>query len=249
MKRILGLSAGALALLIAGTAANATQLEVLSSTGMEAVLRQLAPTYEKDTGNKLAMTFLTTNLLKDKVDQGAKFDVLILVPVPSMVDALVKSGKLAPKLTPIAKAGLGAAFRPPAPDISTRDKFKQALVSAKSIAYTTTGQSGIYLQKLIAEMGIADEVKAKGKPIPTGQTAAFVAKGEADMAIQLIPELNAVAGVQVVPFPAEVQHYLDFAGGVNPATKRPNRAAAFLRYLTGPKGIAAIKAKAMEPGN
>jgi molybdate transport system substrate-binding protein len=216
---------------------------------MEAVLRQLAPIYEKDTGNKLAMTFLTTNMLKDEVDRGAKFDVLILVPVPGMVAALVKAGKLAPKLVPIAKCGLGAAFRPPAPDISTPEKFKEALVAAKTIAYTSTGQSGIYLQQLIARMGIADQVRAKGKVIPTGQTAAFVAKGEADMAIQLIPELNAVAGVQVVPFPAEVQHYLDFSGGVNPTTKRPNTAAAFLTYLTGPKAETVIKAKAMEPGN
>jgi molybdate transport system substrate-binding protein len=249
MKRIWGLAAGALALLIAGTTAQATQLTVLSSTGMEAVLKQLGPIYEKDTGNKLAMTFLTTNMLKDEVDKGAKFDVLILVPVPSLVDALVKAGKLAPKLTPIAKCGLGAAFRPPAPDISTPEKFKEALVAAKAIAYTTTGQSGIYLQKLIAQMGIADQVKAKGRAIPTGQTAAFVVKGDADMAIQLIPELAAVAGVQVVPFPAAVQKYLDFAGGVNPATKRPHTAAAFLKYLTGSKAAVVIKAKAMEPGN
>ena len=251
MKRISFALAGACALVLAAAPApaRATELTVLSSTGMQAVLTDLKPFYEKETHNKLETTFLTTNLLKDKIDRGAKFDVLVLIPIPSMVASLVKDHKLEPKLTPIAKAGLGLAFRPPAPDVSTPEKLKAAFIAAKAVAYTSTGQSGLYLMKLLGDMGIADQVKAKGKVIATGQTAAYVARGEADIAFQLIPELNAVPGVQVVPLPASIQEYLKFAGGISPATQRPKTAAAFLRFLSSPTAIRVIKAKAMEPGN
>ena len=52
-------------------------------------------------------------------------------------------------------------------------------------------------------------MKAKGKTIPGGAAAEFIVKGEADMAVQLIPELASVPGVEVVgPFPAELQSYI-----------------------------------------
>jgi molybdate transport system substrate-binding protein len=79
--------------------------------------------------------------------------------------------------------------------------------------------------------------------------AEYVAKGEADMAIQLLAELHAVPGVQVVPFPAAVQNYLKFQGGINPASKHKEADAAFLKFLSTPAAVEVLRAKFMEPGN
>lgn len=249
MNRMVAALAGLAALLALAAPVKAATLVVLSSTGMQAALTEIQPVYEKRTGNKLDCTYLTTNLLKDKIDQGAAFDVAILLP--PVIDPLIQAGKLEPHMVPLAKSGLGIAVKADAPaiDLSTPEAFKAALLAAKGVAYTTTGQSGLTFAKLLDQFGIADQVKAKSMTIATGATAEFVAKGQADIAIQLIPELKAVPGVRVVPFPAAVQNYLKFQGGISPASRHKKTAAAFLKFLSSPEAVKVLKAKDMEPGN
>lgn len=249
MKRFAALIAGALVLASWIAPANAVELVVYSSTGMQAALTKIKPIYEKKTHNTLTLTFATTNQLKDKIAQGAAFDVGVILP--PVTDELVQAGKLEPKLVPLAKSGLGIAFKAgtKAPDVSTPDAFKAALLNAHKVVFTTTGQSGLYLAKLMDQWGIADQVKAKAIAIPGGSTASYVAKGEADMAIQLIAELRAVPGVQVFPFPAAVQNYLKFQGGISPASKHKPTAAAFLKFLSTPAAVKEIRASYMDPGN
>jgi molybdate transport system substrate-binding protein len=75
----------------------------------------------------------------------------------------------------------------PKPDISTPDAFKQALINAKTIAYSdqaSGGASGVYFAKLLERMGIADQVKAKTKHLPpSGNSANLVVADEAELAI------------------------------------------------------------------
>ncbi|MGC1900690.1 MAG: substrate-binding domain-containing protein, partial [Pseudolabrys sp.] len=115
--------------------------------------------------------------------------------------------------------------------------------------YTTAGQSGLHFISVTEKLGIADQVKAKGKTIPGGAAAEFIVKGEADTAVQLIPELASVPGVEVVgPFPAELQNYIVLTGGVGTNAKDKVGAQALIKYLTTPAAISVIKAKGMEPG-
>ncbi len=241
----------AVAVALAGwiTPAGAVELVVYSSTGMQAALTDIQPIYEKKTHNKLAMTFLTANQVKGKIDEGAAFDVAIVLP--PVTDELIAAGKIEAGIVPLARSGLGIAFKAgtTAPDVSTPEAFKAALLDAKSVAFTTTGQSGLYLARLLDRWGIADQVKARAITIPSGATAEYVAKGQADMAIQLLAELHAVPGVQVFPFPAAVQNYLKFQGGISPASKHKQTGAAFLKFLSTPAAVKVLRAKHMEPGN
>jgi molybdate transport system substrate-binding protein len=137
----------------------------------------------------------------------------------------------------------------PKPDISTVEAFKRTLIDAKAIAYTTSGQSGLHFISVTEKLGIAEQVKAKSKTVPGGAAAEFVAKGDADVAIQLIPELASVPGVEVVgPFPAEIQAYIVLTGGVGNNAKDKASAQALIKFLTTPAAISVIKAKGMEPG-
>src|SRR5262249_44829753 len=126
---------------------------------------------------------------------------------------------------------------------------KQTILNAKSVAYTTTGQSGQHFLSVLEKLGIADEVKAKSKTIPQGDVATLVTKGEADIAVQLIPELSSVAGVEVVgQLPAELQCYIVMAGGIGTNAKDSNAVQAFMQFLATPAAVSVIKAKGMEPG-
>ena len=240
-----------LALLCADVvAARAAEITVLSSTGVKTALEELAPQFEKTTGNKLNITFNASNLLKNDVDVGKSFDVIILTP--SLINELIKQGKVADgSAVNVARAGIGVAVKKgaPRPDISSVDAFKRALLNAKSIAYTTAGQSGLQFAKVIEDLGIADQVKAKGKTVPGGSAGELIVKGEADMAVQLIPELMAVRGIRVVgPFPKEIQSYVVLTAGISANAKDKAAAQALIKFLIAPSAAPVIKAKGMEPG-
>ena len=93
---------------------------------------------------------------------------------------------LADSKAPVARAGVGVVVRKgaPKPDISTPEKFKQALLDAKTVAYTNPasgGQSGVYFAKLLDQLGITDEINKKAKFGDGGPVALIVAKGDAEM--------------------------------------------------------------------
>jgi len=249
MNRILAALAGVLALVLAQLPAQAAEIAVGSSTGIQSALKVLAPRFEKATGNKLDITFDTANAIKGQIDGGKAFDVVIMTP--GLIDELSKGGKVAlGSGVAIAHAGIGLAVKKgaPRPHIVNAADLKRVLLNAQSIAYTTSGQSGIAFAKLIDQLGIAGPVKAKGKTIPGGPAAQLIVDGQADMAIQLVPELKAVPGVTVVPFPKELQTYIVLTGGISTTAHDPKAAASLLQYLTSPKAAPILKAKGLLPG-
>ena len=252
MKRIICAAAVAGLVLLPSTkmTACAADITVLASNGVKAAVVELIPQFENETGHKLKFTWGASNLLTKQVESGEAFDVVIVTP--SLIKGLVQQGKVVDgSAVNLARVGLGVAVKQgaPKPDISTVEAFKSTMLNAKAIAYTTAGQSGLHFISVTERLGIADQVKAKGKTIPGGAAAEFIVKGEADTAVQLIPELASVPGVEVVgPFPAELQNYIVLTGGVGTNAKDKVGAQALIKYLTTPAAISVIKAKGMEPG-
>jgi molybdate transport system substrate-binding protein len=252
MKRIICAAAVAGLVILPSTkmTACAADITVLASNGVKAAVVELIPQFENETGHKLKFTWGASNLLTKQVESGEAFDVVIVTP--SLIKGLVQQGKVVDgSAVNLARVGLGVAVKQgaPKPDISTVEAFKSTMLNAKAIAYTTAGQSGLHFISVTEKLGIADQVKAKGKTIPGGAAAEFIVKGEADTAVQLIPELASVPGVEVVgPFPAELQNYIVLTGGVGTNAKDKVGAQALIKYLTTPAAISVIKAKGMEPG-
>ena len=252
MKRIICAAAVAGLVLLPSTkmTACAADITVLASNGVKAAVVELIPQFENETGHKLKFTWGASNLLTKQVESGEAFDVVIVTP--SLIKGLVQQGKVVDgSAVNLARVGLGVAVKQgeTKPDISTVEAFKSTMLNAKAIAYTTAGQSGLHFISVTEKLGIADQVKAKGKTIPGGAAAEFIVKGEADTAVQLIPELASVPGVEVVgPFHAELQNYIVLTGGVGTNAKDKVGAQALIKYLTTPAAISVIKAKGMEPG-
>jgi molybdate transport system substrate-binding protein len=168
-----------------------------------------------------------------------------------MIDDLIKSGKASGPRLDLARSGIGVSIKKGArkPDISTAEAFKQTLLAAKSVAYTSTGASGVYFASLTEKLGIADAIKAKSHTVPGGPAAELVARGEAELAIQQISELLPVAGTELVgPLPPEFQSITVFSGGVSAKAANLAGARALLAFLTSPDAIATIRLKGMDPG-
>jgi molybdate transport system substrate-binding protein len=128
------------------------------------------------------------------------------------------------------------------------DAFKRALLDAKSIAWTQQGASGIYFSGLIERLGIAKEIRAKAAQQPGGLIAEQLVDGKADLAIQQIPELMAVAGAELVgPLPKEIQQVTASSAGIFAGSPNAKPAAELLSFLTSPSSKAVLKAKGLEP--
>jgi molybdate transport system substrate-binding protein len=195
--------------------AQAAEIKVLSTTLMHSIIGEAAPAFERATGHKLSVTYDTTNLLMGRINGGETADVVILT-TPAIED-LSKRGKVAgDSRVNVARSGIGIAVlaSAPKPDVSTVEAFKKTLLAAKSVAYTTSGASGLYFQGLCERLGIADAIKAKARTQPGGATAELVVKGEAEIAVQQIGELLAIPGVQVQPLPAEINSVTPFSAGL-----------------------------------
>jgi molybdate transport system substrate-binding protein len=136
---------------------------------------------------------------------------------------------------PLAQAsfGLGVKRGEPRPDISTPERFEQALLSARSVAYSQTGASGIHFQDVIERLGIAEAVGARATAIHAGFTADKVIAGEADLAVQQISELMSIDGIDVVgPFPEPYQKHTDFSAAIFTDSETPEIAEEFLDHLS-----------------
>ncbi len=123
------------------------------------------------------------------------------------------------------------------PDVSTPAAFKQALVAARSVAFSDAavgGSAGIYLAKLFVEMGLADAIARKGMPQQSGgEVANRVASGEADIGMTLIAEIVPIQGAHVIgPLPAPLGNDTTYAGAVTAGSTAKDAAQAFIGALT-----------------
>jgi molybdate transport system substrate-binding protein len=240
-------------LLSQGITANADEIKVLSTHAALEALSELGPQFERSTGRKLSFSYDPANRIKRQIEGGAAFDIAVVTR--GVIDDLTKQGKIAAdSRTDIGRSGIGVVVREgaPKPDISTVDGFKRALLSAKSIMRSAEGTSGIYFEKLLERLGIADEMRGKIQLGPSDRTgwrlAEFVARGEVEMAVQQISELLPLHGTQFLgPFPPELQLYTTFSAGISSASQNREAAEAFIKSLTDSTAGPLLTAKGLEP--
>jgi molybdate transport system substrate-binding protein len=237
--------------MLSGEAA-AAEIKLLTAGAFEQVVKDLVPSFERQSGHKVTIERGTAGELKARIERGDAFDVAVITP--AVLDALAKAGKVVPaSRTNVATVGVGVGVKQGAarPDISTVDAFKRALLDAKAVAYidpASGGTSGIYIDKLLERLGIADEVRRKAKLKKGGHAAEFVASGEADIVLQQMSEIIPVKGVVAAgPLPAEIQNITTYSAAISSASKAPDAAQALLKALSGPEAAALLKAKGMEP--
>src|SRR3989304_9212477 len=119
------------ALLVASPAAQALDPKVRSGTGPRAAVREVCAQVARPTGNKIDLRFGVNVEVKQKIEAGESFDVVI--GNPPIVDALIKDRLVVGPRVDIGRAGIGVAGErgAPKPDISSVEAFKRHLLKAK----------------------------------------------------------------------------------------------------------------------
>ena len=226
-------------------------IKLFVSNSMRGVMDELLPQFERATGLKVAVSYDPAKLMMERIQRGEAADLAIMGG-PGIED-LEKSGKIAGgSRRVVSSCGVGVAVKSGAskPDIATVESFKRVLLSARSVAYTEHGASGMYFSRLIEKLGIAEAIKAKAARQPGGLVGEIVAAGKADLAVQQIPELLVVKGVDLVgPFPQEIQQTTVSSAGIFADSKVAKEARALLDFLTTPDSKRVMKEKGHQPAN
>jgi molybdate transport system substrate-binding protein len=222
------------------------------SVALTSALDEIAPQFERATGNKLKIGYSLIAEIKKRMIAGETADVVILSR-PAM-DDLQKQDKFAPGSvanvagTPVAVAARAGAARP---DISSVDALKRTLLDAKMIVYADPakgGASGVYFAHVVDRLGIAEQLKSKTILVPGAQAAEVVAKGIAEIGVAQGSEILPVSGAQLVgPLPGEFASTTVFTAGIGASTKVPEAAKSLILFLKGPTAASVFKSKGFEP--
>lgn len=213
----------------------------------KAVRDVILPAYLQAGRIPVEAVFEPTFRLLKRIEAGARPDVMagITGSLADLVGAHVLT-----ESRPVARTGVGVAVPPDAqvPDISTVDAFIATVKSARSVAYSRSGPSGIYFAGLLERLGIAEQVKARATVIDAGPTAVALLDGRADLAIHQLSELILVPEATTVgPLPAAVQEYTDFATALGSEASRALGAAELRDFLHSAEAQAAYAANGLEP--
>jgi molybdate transport system substrate-binding protein len=223
-------------------------VRLLSTLALMGAVRSLAGRYQAEKGTRIDADFAPTIGLLDRLRGGEAADVVILTR--EGLDELASEGTVvADSRVDLARSYVGIAVKAGAdhPDIATEPALRATLLGAR-VAYSRIGASGIFFAQLIERMGIASEINAKARIVPSGFTAERLVAGDADLAVQQISELKQVAGVEIVgPIPLHMQSPAMFSAGRLAASRRAVQADELLKYLASPEAAPVLRASGLEP--
>ncbi|MEE8548789.1 MAG: substrate-binding domain-containing protein, partial [Alphaproteobacteria bacterium] len=184
----------------------------------------------------------------------AEADVVI-APVPAMKTfeekGLVVAGTSA--VIGSVKAAVVVRDGAHAPDISTAETFKYAILDADSLVYNRAS-SGLYIEGLMARLGVAEEVAAKTTRLATGgEVMKHLAASEApnEIGFGQIPEISVYAdqGVTLVgTLPEEIGKTTTYAAGLSASARAPEPAQAFIDTMATPAAKETFRATGVEQG-
>jgi molybdate transport system substrate-binding protein len=185
--------------LLAGTA-SAADVKVLAALVLQDALDPLVATYARERGPTVTVAYSTVGAIRKRLADGEHADVVVLTT--DAIDEMVRNGEVTVHAR-VAATLTGVAVRAGAvaPDVSSFDKFRAALLAARSIAYTdpkTGGAFGTYLGQELDRLGLAQMVNAKAV-LRRGshEIVAAIAKGDAELGITFISTMVSTPGVKV----------------------------------------------------
>ncbi|HEV8518375.1 MAG TPA: substrate-binding domain-containing protein [Burkholderiales bacterium] len=229
----------------------AAEIKVLSAGAVEPGLHAFAQIVKRETGHDLKIQFNTAPQIAKRLAAGEVYDILI--SPPAAIEQAVKDGKVvADSRVPVGRVGGGIIVRTAAaaPNVASVDAFKRALLDADSVVYNTAS-TGLYLDRLFANMGILEQIKPKSTRYADGASVMdHIIKGKGnEIGFGAITEIKMYEskGLKLVgPLPAEVQNYTSYEAALMSGATAADAAKAVLRQLATPAGKAAFVSAGVE---
>jgi len=244
------LLASAALLVLVATNASADIRVVAPGFVYNSALKELAADFTRQTGTKVEVVEAGMNVIVGQIKTATPVADVIALPADLMNTLYLDGGIVAGSYTPLGRDELGLAVKKgaPKPDISTVEKLAAVLKSAGAVMVNDP-KAGT-MQGVIID-GILKKPEFAGVhvvPVAKGEGAGALARGEGDMAIQLVPEiLNKPPIDLVAPLPVELGGHMDAILAVSSRSTDQKNALAFIKFLASPQAHAAWTTKGMKP--
>lgn len=228
--------------------AEPTEVKVLCSNGLRAVMQTLSPAYERAFARTVRVEFGPAALLAQRIADGETFDVAVLTP--EAMDAAVALGRIAPTSRyTIAQSKLALAIRAGAgaPALATIDDVTRALETARSIGYARQGASAKPFEAIVDRLGLAD-IRPRFRLRETGtEVGAAVAAGQVEYGVLPVSEILLVPGIALAGvFPAELQSPVVMIAGTAMRPVAAQGAEDLVRFLRSAAHDGVLRDKGME---
>jgi molybdate transport system substrate-binding protein len=240
-----------LVLVTAGVAVgSAAELTIMSAGAVETGLRGLVERFERDTGHSVNVEIGNAPQLDARLKAGGTADVLI-APAAVMDRAAANGQVRQDTRVTLGRVGVAVVVRAgaPAPDIGTPEALRAALLAAGAVIYNQ-GSSGTYIERMLAQLGIAERVAPKAVRVLNGEavTERIAAGGATDVAFMAIPDAIRGSGLRYAgPLPATLQNFTAYDAAVMHAAREPLAAAQFLQFATSAPARTTMQSTGIEP--
>lgn len=151
-----------------------SQLNILSGGAAHGLVANLAPAFKAKTGYDISGEFGAVGAMADKLRNGVGTDIIILTK--ALVAKLADEKLVFPSsISDVGLVETALAVRDSDPKVVVRntDDLRAAFLAADAIFVPDIEAStaGIHVAKVLAQLGIAEEVATRLKVYPNGATA------------------------------------------------------------------------------
>ena len=241
-----------IALAVSVPAACATDIKVISATGMGEVVRDTRAKFESASRHTLTFTVAEPGEIRRRVLAGEAFDVVI-VP-QDVLEEFMKLGKIVPG-TAVAliriNFGLAVSEYGSRPNVSTPEALKRTLLGTKTVIITnpaTGAISSVHFMEVLNKLGIADQMKDKLVLHPDAEShAQRVGQGQADLGVQAEHVIRCSRGAAFLDYPVAFQRRIVLTGGVGTSSSDFAAAKSYLAFITGPEAATSYTAHCLNP--
>jgi molybdate transport system substrate-binding protein len=229
------------------------ELNALAAGAVEAVVRDMVVSFEKESGHTVKLTYAPVGALRDRIYAGEPADLTIVTP--AIIEQLLARGLVrSASRVDLGQVGGGIAVRKgvvPRPAIGTPEELKQALLAAKEIYHADPkiATGGAYFFQVADRLGIGEEMRKKGRTAGGGKVSMeLMAKSTVEaIGLTQISEILSVPEVELVgPYPGDLQLMTMYTGILLERIPHPAAAEAFLKFLTSPPVQARFKQQGYE---
>lgn len=213
------------------------------------LLADLAVAYAAEGGAALALESVGGVDAARRVREGEAFDLVFLAS--DAIAKLVASGHAVDATTvDLVRSQVAVAVKSGtgAPDLSTEDAVRSAVLGAATVGYST-GPSGTALLALFERWGITAQLRGRLVQAPAGTpVATLVARGEVALGFQQRSEMLGAEGIVIVgDLPPAIAIETIFSGAVCATSHRSDDANALLRRFAAPASADSKRRHGMSP--